>query len=54
MLEVLLSPHAAEVSGTVHDSKGGIVSLWRDGFPKVTAKTDQNGGFQFGNLAPGE
>ena len=50
----VLSAHAAEVSGTVRDSKGGIVSLWRDGFPKVTATTDQNGGFQFGNLAPGE
>jgi Carboxypeptidase regulatory-like domain len=54
MLEIVLSAHAAEVSGTVRDSKGGIVSLWRDGFPKVTATTDQNGGFQFGNLAPGE
>jgi len=64
-LELLLSSKAASVSGSVHNEKGDplagvMVTLW----PKMPnasltggarpAFTDQNGGFQFKGLAPGD
>jgi hypothetical protein len=65
-LEIILSAKAADFSGTVHNDKGEPLSqipvtLW----PKVpdkgspeggiqTANTDQNGGFKFSGLAPGD
>jgi hypothetical protein len=65
-LEVLLSKNAAEVSGTVRNANaeamGGVmVTMW----PKTpvpdnplygvrSTNTDQNGGFRFANLAPGD
>jgi protocatechuate 3,4-dioxygenase beta subunit len=63
-LDVLLSPSAAEVSGTLRGSDGaplgGItVTAWvagtQPGFadPK-TVRTDSNGAFQFTGLAPGD
>ncbi len=64
-MEVMLSDKAADVSGTVHNDKGetlpGVqVTLWPKNFdPGNTtaikqANTDQNGGFKFSSLAPGE
>ncbi len=64
-MEVMLSDKAADVSGTVHNDKGetlpGVqVTLWPKNFdPGSTtsikqANTDQNGGFKFTSLAPGE
>jgi hypothetical protein len=58
-VEILLSPHAAEVSGVVHDSKGDaavdvqVVLRNSDGVVGGD-RTDENGGFQFQKLAPGE
>ena len=64
-IEVVLAPNAADVSGTLRNSAGeamtGIsVTLWpKDlsaGSPWILvhrAVTDQNGGFKFGGLAPG-
>ncbi len=66
-LEVVLSPEAADLSGVVHNAQGDVVagvpvSLWEPDTPNTlpdalvnrSATTDQNGHFQFRNLAPGE
>ncbi len=59
-LEILLSPHAADVSGIVRNSNGDPVSgvpvtLWKSGHAvDGGALTDANGAFQIANLAPGE
>ena len=60
VMEVLLSPTAAHVSGIVHDSTGNPapgakVQLWAPG--KDTAEqtlADEKGAFEFAGLAPGE
>jgi protocatechuate 3,4-dioxygenase beta subunit len=65
-LVMVLSPHPAEVAGVVSDGDGkalaGVtVSLWAPGVPAAgtldqtrLARTDADGKFRFGNLAPGE
>jgi protocatechuate 3,4-dioxygenase beta subunit len=58
-LDILLSPHAAEVTGTVRDSQGvarpGVeVRLWASGDIVGWDQTDQNGTFHLVNLAPGD
>jgi len=59
-LEVLLSPHAADVSGVVRNSNGdpipgAPVMLWKPGRAvDGAALTDAGGAFKVGNLAPGE
>jgi protocatechuate 3,4-dioxygenase beta subunit len=59
-LEILLSPHAADVTGIIRTSNGdpmpGVqVTVWRPGQAvDGTAITGSNGSFQIGNLAPGE
>jgi len=65
-LEMVLSPHAAEVTGMVQDANGqplsGVtVTLWRPGLPPVgtldqarSTGTDAIGHFRFGSLRPGE
>jgi protocatechuate 3,4-dioxygenase beta subunit len=58
-LELLLSPHAAEIHGMVHEVKGGIadgapVTLRRGGHEIDTQRTDPAGEFTFRDLAPGE
>jgi hypothetical protein len=65
-LEMVLSPHAAEVSGAVLDSNGqplagATVTLWMPGLPPPgtldqarSTVTDTMGHFRFGNLRPGE
>jgi hypothetical protein len=57
-LDILLSPHAAEVTGTVRDSQGvarpgAQVRLWKPGDVIGRDQTDQNGTFHLDNLAPG-
>jgi Carboxypeptidase regulatory-like domain len=65
-LEMVLSPHAAEVTGMVQDANGqplsGVtVTLWMPGLPTYgtldqarSTGTDATGHFRFGNLRPGE
>jgi hypothetical protein len=65
-LEILLSPNAAQISGTVRNEKGEIakdvaVTVWQpvDGQPGAqefirSLRTDQNGSFKLANLAPGD
>jgi Carboxypeptidase regulatory-like domain len=61
-LDVLLSPHAAEVSGTVKNKDGAAmagveVTLWpKQGLSKSVYRgsTDQNGDFRIAGLAPGD
>ena len=65
-LEMVLSPHAAEVTGMVQDANGqplsGVaVTLWMPGLPPYgsidqarSTGTDATGHFRFGNLRPGE
>jgi protocatechuate 3,4-dioxygenase beta subunit len=59
-IEMVLSPGAAEVSGTVRDDKGETipstsVALWSKGDrPPAFGTTDENGAFQLGSLPPGE
>jgi protocatechuate 3,4-dioxygenase beta subunit len=64
-LELVLSSKAADVSGSVQNEKGDalagvVVTLWPktpDASPSGGARqanTDQNGGFKFQGLAPGE
>jgi len=65
-LDILLSPHAAEVMGTVRNSDGealpGVqVSLWpKEVQPNnmlggvILSTTDQNGDFRVAGLAPGD
>lgn len=65
-LTVVFSPHAAEVTGTVHNKDGdalpGVqVTLWVPGSvptgdidPAQTISTDAKGTFRFANLRPGE
>jgi protocatechuate 3,4-dioxygenase beta subunit len=66
-IEVVLSPEAADVSGVVHNAQGDVVagvsvSLWEPDTANTLPQaliyqrgtTDQNGHFQFRNLAPGE
>jgi protocatechuate 3,4-dioxygenase beta subunit len=50
-LEIVLSPHAASVSGTVKPDSA--IALWdKDGVRTATA--DEHGAFRFGNLPPGD
>jgi hypothetical protein len=64
-LEIVLSPHAAQLTGFVRDSSGtplpGVaLSLWKpgqasgSGFIHLTSDTGPAGTFLFANLAPGE
>jgi len=65
-LEMVLSPHAAEVTGVVQDANGqphpGVtVTLWMPGLPPFgtldqarSTGTDAMGHFRFGSLRPGE
>jgi protocatechuate 3,4-dioxygenase beta subunit len=65
-LEMVLSPHAAEVTGIVRDASGqplpGVtVTLWTPGSPTFdtldqarSTGTDAMGHFRFGSLRPGE
>ena len=65
-LEMVLSPHAAEVTGIVEDAHGQplagtTVTLWTPGLPPFGAVdqakstgTDALGHFRFGSLRPGE
>jgi protocatechuate 3,4-dioxygenase beta subunit len=65
-LEMVLSPHAAEVTGVVQDATGqalsGVtVTLWTPGLPPFgmldqarSSATDAIGHFRFGSLRPGE
>jgi hypothetical protein len=65
-LEILLSPNAAQISGTVRNEKGEVakdvaVTVWQpvDGQPGVqeflrTLRTDQNGSFKATSLPPGD
>jgi hypothetical protein len=59
-LEILLSPHAADVTGIVRNSNGDavpgvLVMLWVPGHAADSgALTDASGAFKVGNLAPGE
>ncbi|MGZ4789793.1 MAG: carboxypeptidase regulatory-like domain-containing protein [Terriglobales bacterium] len=65
-LEMVLSPHAAEVTGIVQDANGQplsgvIVTLWMPGLQPFgtldqarSTGTDAMGHFRFGNLRPGE
>jgi len=65
-LEMVLSPHAAEVTGIVQDANGqplpGVtVTIWIAGLPPFgtldqarSTATDAMGHFRFGNLRPGE
>jgi protocatechuate 3,4-dioxygenase beta subunit len=61
-LDILLSPHAAEVSGTVKNKDGAAmtgveVTLWpKQGLSKSVYRgsTDQNGDFRIAGLAPGD
>jgi Carboxypeptidase regulatory-like domain len=58
-LDILLSPHAAEVTGTVRDAQGvarpGVhVCLLRAGDIVGWDQTDQNGAFHLDKLAPGD
>jgi hypothetical protein len=57
-LEMVVSPHAATVSGVVHDAKGNPASkaqvvLWNDG-ASYWKRTDARGAMKLTNLAPGE
>ncbi len=66
VLEMVLSPHAAEVTSIVQDANGrplpGVtVTLWMPGLPTFgtldqakSTGTDAMGHFRFGNLRPGE
>jgi len=63
---MVLSPHAAEVTGVVQDATGqalsGVtVTLWTPGLPPFgmldqarSSATDAIGHFRFGSLRPGE
>ena len=63
---MVLSPHAAELTGVVHDTNGqplsGVtVTIWMPGFTPpgtldqaTSTGTDSMGRFRFGNLRPGE
>jgi 5-hydroxyisourate hydrolase-like protein (transthyretin family) len=64
-MEVVLSPHVAEVSGVIRDASGVPVThvpvtLWKPGqsgnqaLRAGDAQTDANGAFRIGNLGPGE
>ncbi len=65
-LDVVISPHAAEINGVLRNSKGetlsGIeVTVWRPGIPPADflpfvmgTVTDSNGLFTFEGLPPGE
>ena len=63
-LEIIVSPDAASVTGTVRNDKGDpsagvLVTLWERGSSGVAefvrnSATDQNGGFRFQSLPPGE
>jgi protocatechuate 3,4-dioxygenase beta subunit len=65
-LEMVLSPHAAEVTGIVQNASGqplpGVtVTLWMPGLPPFgtldqarSTGTDAMGHFRFGNIRPGE
>ncbi len=65
-LEMVLSPHAAEITGVVHDASGQPLSganltLWEPGLPPAgtldqarSTRTDAMGSFRFGSLRPGE
>jgi uncharacterized surface anchored protein len=57
-LELMLSPHAAQLSGVVHDPKGAIaegalITLRSAGRDIDTDRTDSSGEFTFRDLAPG-
>jgi protocatechuate 3,4-dioxygenase beta subunit len=57
-LELVLSPHAAQLSGVVHDAKGAIaegalITLRSAGRDIDTDRTDSSGEFTFRDLAPG-
>jgi hypothetical protein len=65
-INVVLSPNAGDISGTVHGSDGmplasAVVTLWTPGVPVEEiadftriASTDANGQFKFGSLPPGD
>lgn len=58
-LDVLLSPHAAEVTGTVRDSQGvarpgAWVIAWTAAGERGRDQTDQNGTFHLDKLPPGD
>jgi len=64
-LALVLSPDAADVSGTVRNENGdacagAAVTLWEPGLPPGAVDTtrtvvaDQSGGFRFQNLPPGD
>jgi protocatechuate 3,4-dioxygenase beta subunit len=61
-LDVVLSPHAGDISGIVHGADGTalpnvLVTVWAPGAPPAgatTLNTDANGQFKFGNLGPGD
>jgi len=65
-LEMVLSPHAAEVTGIVQDANGWplagtTVTLWMPGLPPFgtldqarSTGTDVTGHFRFGSVRPGE
>jgi len=65
-LEMVLSPHAAELTGVVHDASGQPLSganltLWEPGLPPAgtldqarSTRTDAMGSFRFGSLRPGD
>jgi hypothetical protein len=64
-LDLVLSPDAADVSGTVRNENGdacagATVTLWEPALPPAAADTtktitaDQSGGFRFQNLPPGD
>lgn len=64
-INVVLSPNAGDISGTVHGADGmplasAVVTLWTPGVPVAgvtdftrTARTDANGQFKFASLPPG-
>jgi hypothetical protein len=65
-IEIVLSPNAAQISGTVRNEKGEVakdiaVTVWQpvDGQPGVqeffrSLRTDQNGSFKVTSLPPGD
>jgi hypothetical protein len=58
-LEIVISPNAADVSGTVRNENGEAVSgvaiqIFRDDKMEQNHSTDQNGAFHFTSLAPGK
>ncbi len=58
-LEILLSPHAAEITGVMRDAGGKAlddaeVTLRGPGEFSASWRTDESGAFEFHNLAPGE